>query len=60
MFGVEIRLGVEPSLPPHRDVWPLLLAGVSRFFEGHGVPIQKAPDRAGREGGVVPFAQHVG
>jgi len=29
---VEIRLGIEPGLAPLRDVGPILLAGVRRFF----------------------------
>jgi hypothetical protein len=32
VLGIEIRLGVEPSLPPRGDVGPLLLARVRRFF----------------------------
>ena len=29
---IEIRLRIEPDLPPHEHVWPVLLAGVRRFF----------------------------
>ena len=29
---VEVRLGVEPGEPFGRDVGPVLLAGVGRFF----------------------------
>jgi len=32
MFGIEIRLGLEPCAPPRENVGPLLLAGVRRFF----------------------------
>jgi len=32
VLGIELRLGVEPSLAPGGDVGPLLLAGVRRFF----------------------------
>jgi hypothetical protein len=31
-FGIEIRLAVEPGLPPRGDVGPFLLAGVCCFF----------------------------
>jgi len=30
--GIEVRLRVEPGLPPGSDVGPLLLAGVRWFF----------------------------
>ena len=32
MFRVQVRLRVEPRLPPLGDVGPLLLAGVRGFF----------------------------
>ncbi len=41
---LKIDLGVEPGLPPAKDIRPLLFGGVHRFFIGHVVAIQKAPD----------------
>jgi len=32
VLGVEVRLRVEPGLPPGGNVGPLLLAGVRCFF----------------------------
>lgn len=32
MHRVEVRLSVEPGLPAHGDVWPLLLAGEHGFY----------------------------
>ena len=30
--GIEVRLRVEPGVPPGQDVGPILFAGVCRFF----------------------------
>jgi hypothetical protein len=30
------------------------------FFDGHRVAVKEAPDRAGREGGTMIAAQHIG
>jgi hypothetical protein len=46
MFGIKIRLGVEPRLTPRDDVGPCLLARVCCFFERHRVTVEKSPDRA--------------
>jgi hypothetical protein len=32
MFGIEIRLGIEPRMTPRRDVGSCLLARVRRFL----------------------------
>jgi hypothetical protein len=46
MLGIKIQPGVEPGVSPRSDVGPLLLADVRRFFDGNGMTIKKAPDRA--------------
>jgi hypothetical protein len=30
------------------------------FFDGHGVAVKETPDRAGRKGGTMIAAQHIG
>ena len=54
---IEVGLGVEPVLPAYGDVWPLLLAGVCRFFESDLVAVEKVPDRARSKGGVTLLAK---
>ena len=57
---IKVRLGGEPGPAPDCDVGPLLLGGVRRFFEGHAVSVQAAPDGAGPERSSMLGPQQIG
>lgn len=44
-LGIEIRLRFEPVDPLLQDVWPALLAGVSRLFARDAMALEEPPDR---------------